>query len=737
MTAIDDQQVRRLQAAAAEPAQGDVVGDRFELTEVIGEGGMGLVWSAWDRSQDRQVALKIVRGTADGDDRLQREAEAMTRVAHPAIVKTIAVGTAGSVRYVAMELLKGCTLADRLAGSKLPLHDTMTLVAHIAGALAALHAEGLVHRDVKPSNIFLVDGETASAHLLDFGLIKGIDGPKVTKTGVVVGTPGYMAPEQVRGERVVGSRADVFALGCVIFECVTGEPPFRGETDEALFSRILLEQPPSLGELHAGTPPWLAQLVDRMLRKDPSERPDAREVASAMGRATSVGAEAETTSHPGLERGAVVAERYRVERVIGEGGMGIVLAARHLELGKLVALKVLRKRGNAVDEGRFLREARAAARLENEHVARVLDAGRVGEDTPFIAMELLEGDDLAQHLRARGPLPIQEAVGLVLQACEAIAEAHAMGIIHRDIKPSNLFIASRRDGSKLVKVLDFGISKVTRKLDGATEDSRSMTGTASALGSASYMSPEQLQDAKRVDTRSDIWSIGVVLHELMTGAPPFGGDNAAAVGARIATASPPPLRTLRGEISAGLEGVVLRCLEKNADARYADVAALARALGPFASPEANVCVARSCAMLDVPVDEQNTSSRAETRTSRAMIVPVLAVGVGIAVLVVLAMTWGAGRGADATTIPSTTAVSSVAAVDGPGDTGAGSASLPLPTTSAASAASSVPPTSAPSPQPFSPPRVRPRAQPAGTASTLAPPRASRELDLRDPALDGR
>jgi serine/threonine-protein kinase len=714
VTSIDDEQVRRLRAAASEPTQGDVVDDRFELTEVIGEGGMGLVWSAWDRDTERNVAIKIVHGSADAVDRLQREAQAVARVSHPAIVRTLAVGSAGGVRYVAMDLLEGCTLADRLAGSLLPIQGTIELGHRIAGALAALHAEGLVHRDVKPANLFLVGGATASAHLLDFGLIKGVEGPNVTKTGALVGTPGYMAPEQVRGERDVGPRADVFALGCVVFECVTGQPPFRGETDEALFSRILLEQAPPLGELRAETPSWLGDLVARMLRKDAADRPDARDVAIAMERGASTQSEAGATQQQGFAQGRVVAGRYRIERVIGEGGMGIVLAARHLELGKLVALKVLRKRGNAVEEARFLREARAAARLENEHVARVLDAGRVDEDTPFIAMELLEGEDLAQHMKSRGPLPVQEAVVLVLEACEAIAEAHAMGVIHRDIKPSNLFLASRRDGSRLVKVLDFGISKVTRALDGATGDSRSMTATASALGSAWYMSPEQLQDAKHVDARSDIWSIGVVLHELLTGQPPFGGENAAAVGARIATASPPALRSLRGDVPAGLERVVLCCLEKDPVRRYADVGALARALAPYAAPEAEVTAAR---------------------TSRTSILWSVAIGLGIMVIVALAvMRFQATDGGDHAGPDSKPAPSSSMAVGTTEDANADSGSLALPSTSApplegppALASAS---TRSPSPRITAPRAHASRAAPV-------PARSSNELNLLHPALDGR
>jgi serine/threonine-protein kinase len=272
-----------------------------------------------------------------------------------------------------------------------------------------------------------------------------------------------------------------------------------------------------------------------------------------------------------------VADKYKVEHVLGEGGMGIVVLAKHLELGTRVALKVLRGRGNAGDDARFLREAQAVARLESEHVARVLDIARFDDGAPFLVMEYLRGEDLARRLRDHGPIPVADAVGYLLEACEAIAEAHALGIVHRDLKPSNLFSTQRRDGTRLVKVLDFGISKMTRPLEDAPGDV-SLTGATAVIGSASYMSPEQLRNSKSVDARTDIWAIGVVLHELVSAQLPFRADSAAGVGALIATAEPRRLREDLPSAPAGLEAVVLRCLQKDPEARFADLDALVRAL---------------------------------------------------------------------------------------------------------------------------------------------------------------
>lgn len=280
-----------------------------------------------------------------------------------------------------------------------------------------------------------------------------------------------------------------------------------------------------------------------------------------------------------LVPGRVVAGKYRLEERIGEGGMGVVVAARHLELDALVAIKFLR--AGLADDGRLLREARAAARLENEHVVRVLDVGCTDDGAPFIVMEHLNGTDLARTLAERGPLPIAEAVGFVLEACEGVAEAHALGIVHRDLKPSNLFLASRRNGTSIVKVLDFGISKLTRRRDDATTGTVTTTGPATVVGSVGYMAPEQLHGSA-VDARTDVWALGVVLFELITAKRPFDGATAAAVGARIAAAEPTRLRELAPHAPADLEAAVLRCLAKAPGERFADVQSLARALARIA-----------------------------------------------------------------------------------------------------------------------------------------------------------
>ncbi|HEX5100314.1 MAG TPA: serine/threonine-protein kinase [Polyangiaceae bacterium] len=302
----------------------------------------------------------------------------------------------------------------------------------------------------------------------------------------------------------------------------------------------------------------------------------------------------EQTSAPApspVEPGETVAGKYLVERVLGVGGMGVVVAARHVHVQHQVALKFLAPglAGDGASVTRFLREAQAVGAIRCEHVARVMDVGQTDAGIPFLVMEYLEGKDLARVLEQRGALPEAAAVNYILQALVAIAEAHALDIVHRDLKPSNLFLTEQPDGSLLVKVLDFGISKVAVP-QGAGGQNLTMTG--GLLGSPLYMSPEQIRSAKLVDTRSDIWSLGVILHELVTGKPPFTGEQVSGVLASIIADSPTSVRAMRPELSAGLERVIERCLDKAPSKRFPSVAELAQELAPLAGPEGQARVRR-------------------------------------------------------------------------------------------------------------------------------------------------
>ena len=293
-----------------------------------------------------------------------------------------------------------------------------------------------------------------------------------------------------------------------------------------------------------------------------------------------------------VREGEVLAGKYRVERVLGRGGMGIVVAAHHLQLDEKVAIKFLLPEAvsNAEVIGRFVREARAAVRIKSEHVARVSDVGTLEDGAPYMVMEYLEGSDLAGWLKEHHVLPIEQAVEFVLQACEAIAEAHALGIVHRDLKPANLFVVRRADGLWSIKVLDFGISKVVA-LDASGPDAN-LTRTTAVMGSPLYMPPEQLAASKTVDARADIWALGVILYELITGEAPFAGETLPEVCIKIAIEAPRGMRDLRADVPQALEAVVLRCLEKERARRYLNVAELALALVDFGPKRARNSVER-------------------------------------------------------------------------------------------------------------------------------------------------
>ncbi len=308
--------------------------------------------------------------------------------------------------------------------------------------------------------------------------------------------------------------------------------------------------------------------------------------------------------------GTVLAGKYRVEAVLASGGMGVVVAAYDTQLHRKVALKFLLPGalGNAEAIARFMAEGRAAVQLKSEHVAKIIDVGTLENGSPYLVMEFLEGKDLGDvfgEARDSGrELPTDLVVDYILQAIDAIAEAHALGIVHRDLKPPNLFLAAGAGGTEaIVKVLDFGISKRMEGMDG------SLTQTNAVMGSPLYMSPEQFRSAKKVDARSDIWSLGVILYEGLTGAVPFGGESFGEVCARVLEGTPDPMSAFRANLPAGLEEATLKCLRKKTDERYANVAELARALAQYGSGEAQRSVDRASRLLGMHVSSSRNVGR--------------------------------------------------------------------------------------------------------------------------------
>ncbi len=289
--------------------------------------------------------------------------------------------------------------------------------------------------------------------------------------------------------------------------------------------------------------------------------------------------------------GEIIADKYQIEGVIGEGGMGVVVSAWHLGLRQRVAIKLLLADGGQIEQAaleRFQREARAAARIRSEHVCRVIDVGMLPAGTPYLVLEYLDGCDLADELTRRGKLPVEETLGYVLEACEALAEAHVAGIIHRDLKPANLFLSRRRDGSRCLKLLDFGVSK---SIEEGSLAQFSLTKTSAIVGSPLYMSPEQLNSAKDVDARTDIWALGALTYELIAGRPPFFGESIPQLVSQVLHNEPPTFKELGVNAPEGLEEVLRKAMNKPRDQRYPTVAAFAEALAPYA-PDDSISISR-------------------------------------------------------------------------------------------------------------------------------------------------
>jgi serine/threonine-protein kinase len=462
-----------------------------------------------------------------------------------------------------------------------------------------------------------------------------------------------------------------------------------------------------------------------------------------------------------VKPGDIVMDRYRVDRVLGVGGMGIVLAATHIALQKRVAIKFMLASTTAAGEQyeRFLREARASVRLKSEHVARVSDVGTMESGAPYMVMEYLDGRDLAAILADQGPFPIPEAIDYVLQACEAVGEAHAAGIVHRDLKPANLFLTTDAGGVDCVKVLDFGISK-------AADSELALTKEATVLGSPLYMSPEQMKASKDADARSDIWSLGVLLYELIAGTTPFHADQMQALCARVFLGEPTPIATFRADVPPGLEAAILQCLEKDRTRRWRNVGELAAVIAPFGSARASGYAERVAGVLGIhveparvtnllPVQPESTSASAvipgssTLQTSvlgqtgqalpRSRRAPVVLAALGGALLVVAAlgvMRWRSGN--ETTTQPALSASPSLT----------GSETAPDAAVSVPPAVSSVAvvPTAAPSATPsvtatatslvpralvpahVGVPPTRPTAAPSVTAAPTAKPKTTYEKD---------
>jgi serine/threonine protein kinase/Tol biopolymer transport system component len=552
---------------------------RYRVLERLGGGGAGVVYKAEDVKLERLVALKFLstyRGANEADTRrFLREARASSAVDHPNICTVYEVDETEDGRlFIAMAFCEGETLKRKIERGPLPLPEAVRVAAQIASGLAAAHAKGIVHRDVKPANVIV--SSDGRVKIVDFGIAKLADQSRLTRDGTAVGTAGYMAPEQIRGEEI-DPRADLWALGVVLYEMVTGRTPFPGENDHERIRGILTREPEPMASLRSGVPPELARIAARALAKKAGDRypgMDAmREDLLALAGRLGVPVPVETLdptlreipSHPSAGSSVLgdtdhlvgrTLAHYRVLEYTGGGGMGVVYKAEDLRLARTVALKFLPPELTRDPEAksRFLQEARSASVLDHPNICTIHEVGETDDGRLYLAMPYYDGETLRRRIE-RAPIPIDEAVDLAEQIARGLAKAHRGGIVHRDVKPANIMVTA--DG--VVKILDFGLAKLV----GAA----AITRTGSSVGTPAYMSPEQAR-GEDVDHRTDLWSFGIVLYEMVAGRRPFRGEHDQAVLYGILNEPPKPLTEVRSETPPELERIVEGLLAKDPGDRY-------------------------------------------------------------------------------------------------------------------------------------------------------------------------
>ena len=534
---------------------------------------MGAVYRAEDTRLMRAVALKFLARDAVADSSLRQrfthEAQALAALDHPNICTLYEIDECEGEVFLAMAFIDGPTLQQKIQERPLKLEEAFEIARQVGEGLEAAHDRGVIHRDVKSSNILLTS--KGQARITDFGLAVLAGRTRLTQSGALVGTPSYMSPEQARSE-TADARSDIWSLGVVLYEMVSGSLPFGGQTAEAAIFAILHGEPEPLTALRSGVPLELDRVIAKALAKNPVERyqhvadmlVDLRLVRKALeSRPTPVAPTREPPEPVAASIGQALGH-YRLEEKLGEGGMGIVFRALDTHLGRPVAIKVLKAgRAGAEQKRRFVQEAKAASALNHPNIVHIYDISESG-GVDYIAMEFVEGETLDRLIPPRG-MKLNVALRHAIAIAGALAKAHAANIVHRDLKPSN--IMAQPDG--VVKILDFGLAKLLEPGGSAAfaADDRPQSEEGTIVGTLAYMSPEQAQGGA-VDQRSDIFSFGTVLYEMVTGRRAFQGSNRGATMAALLAQEPPPPGELAAGIPLELDSAILRCLRKDPRRRW-------------------------------------------------------------------------------------------------------------------------------------------------------------------------
>jgi serine/threonine protein kinase/tetratricopeptide (TPR) repeat protein len=561
--------------------QGQVFG-RYRIEKILGSGGMGHVYKAWDEELGEAVALKVVRGeyaaSSDAAVRFKRELHLARQVTHKNVVRIYDLGEMDGIKYISMPFIDGLDLATMIKNGKIPLQLAVSLARQIAAGLGAAHEAGIVHRDLKPANIMV--NRAGQAILMDFGLARSTEATAYTAAGAVLGTLEYMSPEQARGE-TASHRSDIYTLGLIYYELFTGDRPFTGDTPMSRLAERVNKPAPDPRTNHPDLPPRIAAIIQRCLERDPTLRyASTTEIEAAFDPARLTAQEATPAPAPAPSSagdgtpaefpiGTVLAGRYQLIKTLGHGGMGVVYQAFDRQLTRVVALKTILPdlAASPTVLKRFKQEVRLAQKVNHKNVVRIFDMGEDGA-TKFITMDFIDGVDLKEIITRRGKLPPVEAVGIIRQVCGALEAAHTEDVTHRDLKPQNIMV--QEDGQ--IVVMDFGIAR--------SQQSQSGTQTDAIVGTPEYMSPEQAR-SEEVDARSDIFSLGLIFYELLTGKVPFRADSpVATMFKRTQERAAPPVE-LDSSIPKAANDIVVKCLETDRERRYQKVADILADLEAF------------------------------------------------------------------------------------------------------------------------------------------------------------
>ncbi len=710
-----------------DPFIGKVLGGTYQILRLVGKGGMGAVYEAQHTRLTKRFAIKILlsqeKPSREELARFHREASVLGRLGNRHIVEVFDFNyTPEGVPYVVMDLLHGQDLRSHLKQrGPMPLGLVVDLCGQIASGLTAAHRRGVIHRDLKPANIFLCAPEGGSgagellAKLLDFGLCREQHtSDQLTQHHQFLGTPHYMSPEQAACEPV-DARSDVYALGTVLFEALTGQTAFPGSTRDEVFERVRRDPPPRASSHVRGVPAGVDAVLVKAMAKRPADRfGSARELWEALHGAylqapgtrrsqpryqPSFGSEVETDDlatrpstgltlvpgggstlsvgpsliPPGFDNASDLAPNtvigsYRLLEQIGVGGMGTVWRAEHKTIGRSAAIKVLHPHCSAHPEilTRFFNEARAATSISDPGIVQIFDFGRHNDGRAFLAMELLEGEPLSKRLHRLGYVGLVESLILMRQVASSLGAAHARGIVHRDLKPENLFIVPDPAviGGERVKILDFGVAKLV-------DDAGVNTTASTMLGTPMYMSPEQCRGAGEVDARSDVYAMGCNLFTLLTGRPPFKAAGSGDIIAMHLREPAPALSSRVSGIPREVDRLVQRCLAKSPGDRFANGAELAAALGELLElPSVLAARARTVRATSPPTTTPDTTLSSASSQVSFVPVPTRSWRASKRAIAIAAAAWGAAgvvgwwyvSGRDSSSASATTPPASLEAV---------------------------------------------------------------------------